>query len=936
MSVPSTPNIKVRPKASNQTLEFFWGQDAPDGGSPITSYVLFDGTTSNVLTDGWGYYRVTGLTNGTSYSYSLAASNANGLSPYNSFRTVQPGNKPQVPSSITVSSITGTTNYLVSWYTPSNVGSTTNILGTVLKGYVLDSNSNVLLRGPSTITAQIQGGNAGAFQQYTMGLYSNYMWRILVRPVNDPGYGPNTAYSAIINLIPPTGFSPSSIASLTYWVDAADITTISTNSAAVVQTWLDKSGSNNNTLFGANRPTYISTGGTYIDTANGNQQFLAPSSCYAVTSGGSATIFITYADKKNAGTYQDLLGTTGSPFTENFYVGLQRPGGEAWYSLGRTSGAQAFTSTFSTIVYVTRYTHSTNLGTLHINGSNVLSSFSLAVSPTGNLQFSATGTDFANCKFNEVLVYRSNLTTIQRQTSEAYLAWKWGLSTFLPTWHPFYTRAPIASDSNLDFSPSSIATMAIWLDANDTSSLTLTASNTVTAIRDKSGAGNNSSNYSGTITLSTINSRQTMYFSSAFMNGPISSLSGSNVHFFAVSRGGARVVSFSAPGQQDYQAGGLSLLMNYTNPMNIIRGGTTLGLNGLTADLPYITMYRETGSNVTLAANISTSSNYSGTYGSLNLTTWCIARNAGNTGDTGNTLTGQFGELLFYRSSLNTLQQQQAEGYLAWKWGLQGSLPSTHLFFYRPPTIKDTFTSFSPSSIGGIQLWLDASDRTTYTLSGSNVISWNSKGYSTVVLSSITVKSGGTYPTFTGSTINGLSTISFDTNSLLRQANVYDGVKNMFWVARQRPSPTNVSLFGHDSVNDWLGFPNAWANTVFMQTGIQNASSLYVLQNSTIQSTFVNTPFFSTNSLGLLSVYNITGSTRWQGIAYDRTNAGRGWAGDLAEILVFSNALSTYDRQTVEGYLAWKWGLQNDLPVGHPFRNFSTCSLSTISTTNTF
>jgi len=48
---------------------------------------------------------------------------------------------------------------------------------------------------------------------------------------------------------------------------------------------------------------------------------------------------------------------------------------------------------------------------------------------------------------------------------------------------------------------------------------------------------------------------------------------------------------------------------------------------------------------------------------------------------------------------------------------------------------------------------------------------------------------------------------------------------------------------------------------------------------------------------------------------------GQGWVGDIAEILIFSTALATSPRQQIEGYLAWKWGLQGNLPAGHPYKN---------------
>jgi hypothetical protein len=41
------------------------------------------------------------------------------------------------------------------------------------------------------------------------------------------------------------------------------------------------------------------------------------------------------------------------------------------------------------------------------------------------------------------------------------------------------------------------------------------------------------------------------------------------------------------------------------------------------------------------------------------------------------------------------------------------------------------------------------------------------------------------------------------------------------------------------------------------------------------------------------------------------------------EILIFDTALGVSDLQKVEGYLAWKWGTQRQLPNTHPYRNIS-------------
>jgi hypothetical protein len=43
-------------------------------------------------------------------------------------------------------------------------------------------------------------------------------------------------------------------------------------------------------------------------------------------------------------------------------------------------------------------------------------------------------------------------------------------------------------------------------------------------------------------------------------------------------------------------------------------------------------------------------------------------------------LNGTIGEILFLFGTLTTIQRQEVEGYLAWKWGLQANLPASHPF----------------------------------------------------------------------------------------------------------------------------------------------------------------------------------------------------------------------------------------------------------------
>ena len=59
--------------------------------------------------------------------------------------------------------------------------------------------------------------------------------------------------------------------------------------------------------------------------------------------------------------------------------------------------------------------------------------------------------------------------------------------------------------------------------------------------------------------------------------------------------------------------------------------------------------------------------------------------------------------------------------------------------------------------------------------------------------------------------------------------------------------------------------------------------------------------------------YNLNG--------YSLTGAEETGDFDIAEVLVYDTKLSDADRQKVEGYLAWKWGLEGDLLAGHPYKD---------------
>lgn len=241
---------------------------------------------------------------------------------------------------------------------------------------------------------------------------------------------------------------------------------------------------------------------------------------------------------------------------------------------------------------------------------------------------------------------------------------------------------------------------------------------------------------------------------------------------------------------------------------------------------------------------------------------------------------------------------------------------------------------FSPSSLDKLSAWFDAADASTVLFSsGSNVSQWNDKsgnnrnltpnsGTTTYVSNSIRLNTSGMSVT---SSVN-LSSFSFFMAGL---------------------SPNNVSnqtLFvgrpsGNDAYNSTDGF------SVYIDANLNRAKYYgnYLVGSQNIINTSVVTtsPFlisFTGASSGALSSWQNgtaggTASTGSRGTSGNGFGIGGEWGNGIYanfissahyyEIIVFSALLTDSQRQQVEGYLAWKWGLQTSLPTNHPYYNSS-------------
>ena len=110
------------PRQVTRSVFVTWAQP-PDGGSPITTYKVFSGggTLRATVSAPDTSVNITGLTNGTSYSFKVRAINAAGAGPDSTASTaVTPAGSPSAPLSLAASAGNGLG--LVSWTKPASAG----------------------------------------------------------------------------------------------------------------------------------------------------------------------------------------------------------------------------------------------------------------------------------------------------------------------------------------------------------------------------------------------------------------------------------------------------------------------------------------------------------------------------------------------------------------------------------------------------------------------------------------------------------------------------------------------------------------------------------------------------------------------------------------------------------------------------------------------
>lgn len=248
---------------------------------------------------------------------------------------------------------------------------------------------------------------------------------------------------------------------------------------------------------------------------------------------------------------------------------------------------------------------------------------------------------------------------------------------------------------------------------------------------------------------------------------------------------------------------------------------------------------------------------------------------------------------------------------------------------------RDKFYSdFDPRVPAGCALWLDGADSNAMTLSGSDVTVWKDKSGSGYNASQATAIN---QPTFDGSGIvfNGTSAFLQITNPAIRPTNAYvvvnttGGIRNLI----TKGFSTGVGDLeyslraGSTSVNvRYVNSADTLSSNAY--TGISDTTLIETTWDDTTVNLYTNGVSQSSSALAGPQKTVTTGATDMRiGAAFsDTDNASTPtsfYAGTIYEIIMYSNALTTSNRQAVEGYLARKWGILSNLPTTHAFKTYA-------------
>jgi hypothetical protein len=578
----------------------------------------------------------------------------------------------------------------------------------------------------------------------------------------------------------------------------------------------------------------------------------------------------------------------------------------------------------------------------------------------------------------EYVGFNTVLTTAQQQAVEGYLATKWGLQSSLSNGHPYKTTPlpaapsliyppvyPTSAVSNPEFDPRIFSGCILWLDGADPNGTGIRPANgtSLTTWQDKSLSNFPFTSVGSAYNTTAVNGLPGISLSTNFFGYDPGSAQNNWQEVFAVGlwTGGSTFNDFNgfvtSCINSDGGIGGGVIFIGDQGTSNWYAVGntyTTPVLNGTQTYTALPTIQSPFVVRTLSATAVNLRGLRFGIDRSFPTRIW----------------QGFISEVICYNTALSSTQRQQVEAYLADKWKVSALstqniyAPGSYLTFVNalripalPMRRAVQGNKFIPPQYSNCVLWLDATDvnGTGTNPATGTITSWTDKSGS----GNSSTASGGT-PTLTANSLNGRPGVAFSGTSYIQVPRVVTSDWSIFIVfsttqtgpnCTPTPGPGQAhtdSLNNHwwggqgifdgemgGSVND-MGISLCGSPTAYLGYGTGNLAAN--TDTTEFSATAVNTgagfigEFFRTQSSGNLQMFvngafqvSTTGGTANRVSpnlkigAIQTLPAGYYFTGNVYEIVCYTRVLNDIERQQIEGYFAWKWGLKASITSSHPF-----------------
>ena len=494
------------------------------------------------------------------------------------------------------------------------------------------------------------------------------------------------------------------------------------------------------------------------------------------------------------------------------------------------------------------------------------------------------------------------------------------------------------------FRPTDIGGCTLWLDGADPAGTGVApvAGSTITTWADKSTSANNATAY-GTVTVNTLVNGKLAILTTAssgffgYLTNTTTTATTFVVATYVNANAYNRLFAVSSGTLTEYNNPGVALFACAINgasmgPFYNSQNVTPVTSGPITQNQPFIMTTLFTGtqcrvnlngtSTTTSPVNISTSFSY---------TYYGIGTHANGFGSVGECWNGIIAEVIHYQAALSLQNYQQVEAYLSQKWGLRQQIPQSHPgttgIVYSQQSIPKALSlpyssAFTPSVAGTVSMWLDGMDPAGTGIppsNGATVSTWVDKSGSGINLTAV-----GT-PTYTSAN----SSVYLDGSSYLQNTNFNFTNYTLFIVSNQAsyigPLYTNnTTTAGYSGF-----FPIYYGSYYLVQSDsswlsagspfLKDITYLYSIQYDSLN----NINVWSTGSISPVITGTAGTITRNKFLLGKRSAAQftENMTGNIFEIIQYNSDLGQTARQQVEGYLAWKWGLQANLPANHPYKS---------------